>query len=231
MSVRTVTVIGVIMSSTSVLARVDSAAQAAHEIIRQLWILLFQFVECINISNQAIVATALGARDYPYALAVVKRHIVYAISIVSAIAAICLALQTHIVGLFTADAVVIAAALTTIPLVTACFPLDAVSSLLDGTLTAAGQAKWTATNATVGSFATFLVLVWAEQVTAMSVLRVWMCLKLMTVFRLPLVIHRTFFSSASPFVGALRGDAATVRVKALGEDRGGGAVTATTTAA
>ena len=69
-SVRTLTVIGVIMTSTGVLARISAVSQAAHEILRNLWIFLFQFVEGINISNQSIVATALGAKEYDYAFEV-----------------------------------------------------------------------------------------------------------------------------------------------------------------
>lgn len=193
-SVRTLTVIGVIMSSTSVLARIDAVSQASHEILRQLWIFLFQFIECINISNQSIVATALGSKDFAYAFQVVKRHLAYAVSIVSVCALLVLTFQVQLASLFTSDAAVIAMVATTMPLLTAFFPLDAMSSILDGTLTAAGQATWTAKNATVGSLATFAILTCADMTTQMTVLKVWMCLKMMTVFRLPLLVHRTFRS-------------------------------------
>jgi Na+-driven multidrug efflux pump len=193
-SIRTLTVIGVIMSSTSVLARIGAVSQASHEILRQLWIFLFQFVECINISNQSIVATALGAKDFAYAFQVVKRHLLYAVAIVSVVALLVLAFQVQLTCLFTRDAAVIAMVATTMPLLTAFFPFDAMSSILDGTLTAAGQATWTAKNATVGTLATFAILTCAEKMTQMSVLKVWMCLKMMTVFRLPLLVHRTFQS-------------------------------------
>ena len=198
-SLRTFTVIGVIMASTGVLARINAVSQAAHEIIRQLWIFLFQFVECINISNQAIMATALGLKQYEYAFQVAKRHLIYAVAIVSTVA-VAVVLQQHwLLGRFTRDAVIIATASTAIPLVAAAFPLDAVSSILDGTLTAAGQAKWTAINTTVTAGFTLVALLGAERLITMSLLRVWLFLKTMTVLRLPMLIQRTFLSADSPF--------------------------------
>ena len=214
-SVRTLMVIGVIMSSTSVLARIDSITQAAHEIIRQMWIFLFQFVECINISNQSIVATALGEQDYGYALQVVKRHLVYAIAIVSVMAVALMTQQSLLVGCFTSDATVMAMAATTIPLVAAAFPLDATSSILDGTLTAAGQATWTAKNTTVSSGMTLALLWGAERMMTLSLLWVWVFLKLMTVLRLPLLLHRCFRSESSPFQGAIQPALAAVDVAGL----------------
>ena len=41
-SLRTVFTLGVVMASSSVLARVGTASQAAHEILRQLWICTYQ---------------------------------------------------------------------------------------------------------------------------------------------------------------------------------------------
>lgn len=197
------TVVGVIMASTSVLARVSSISQAAHEIVRQLWILLFQFVECINISNQSIVATAFGQGDKRFALEVVKRHIVYAAGLVSAVVASLLLFQTQLFGLFTSDAAVIGMAGSVFPFVAALFPFDATVSILDGTLTAAGQATWTAKSTTLTSAVVLMSLLSAERFIAMDLLRVWCFLKAMTIIRLPMLLHRVLVSSASPFEGIL----------------------------
>jgi Na+-driven multidrug efflux pump len=198
-SLRTLTVVGVIMASTSVLARVNSVTQAAHEILRQLWILLIQFVECINISNQSIVASAFGSKDLRYALAVVKRHMVYSVAIVSSAAVVMLSLRVPLMGCFTGDAAVVGMAAATFPFLAAMFPLDALVSILDGTLTAAGQATWTARNSTLTSLGVLVALLSVERVMAMSLLKVWMLLKVMTVIRLPLLLHRTFQSRHTPF--------------------------------
>ena len=172
--------------------------------MRQLWILLFQFVECINISNQSIVATAFGAKDPRFALAVVKRHIVYAAGLVSAVVASLLLFQTHLFGLFTTDSAVIGMAASVFPFVAALFPFDATVSILDGTLTAAGQATWTAKSTTVTSAIVLACLLSAERFIAMDLLRVWLFLKSMTLIRLPMLLHRVLVSEASPFNKVLR---------------------------
>ena len=41
-SLRTVAMLGMVMASSSLLARVGTASQAAHEIVRQLWIFMYQ---------------------------------------------------------------------------------------------------------------------------------------------------------------------------------------------
>lgn len=99
-----------------------------------------QFVESINISNQSLVSTALGEGDHHYALAVLRRHLLYAVTIIAAVGAALFAVQSTVIGLFTSDAAVITAAASALPLLLLAFPIDAVSSLLDGTLIASGCA-------------------------------------------------------------------------------------------
>jgi Na+-driven multidrug efflux pump len=205
-SFRTVAVMSVIMCSSAILARVDAASQAANEILRQVWIVLFQFVECLNISNQSITAGALGAHDVPYAMAVVKRHLLYAVALFSSAGAVVLACQHQIVSIFTADAMVVATAATTLPLLVACFPLDAVCSMFDGTLTAAGQATWTARTTTYAAIFVVAVMLCAPKLMQMSLFRTWCCAKLMTLLRMPMLVHRVYMSEYSPFADVMRRD-------------------------
>lgn len=100
--------------------------------------LTLQFVESINISNQSLVATALGENDHRYALAVLRRHLLYAVTIIAAAGVGLFCFQSVVVGLFTSDAAVISTAMTALPLILLAFPIDAVSALLDGTLIASG---------------------------------------------------------------------------------------------
>jgi Na+-driven multidrug efflux pump len=202
-SLRTVAVVGVIMASTSVLARVNAVSQAAHEIIRQVWILLVQFVECVNISNQAIVASAFGSKDLKYALEIVKRHMAYAVIIVSTATLTLMFFKLPLLRCFTGDAAVVGMAARVFPLVALSFPFDAITSVLDGTLTAAGQATWTARSTTFVSLAVLVALLSVERVMTMSLLKVWVFLKLITFSRLPILLHRVFRSTHSPFRGSL----------------------------
>jgi Na+-driven multidrug efflux pump len=50
-SFRTFCTLGLVMGSSSVLARVGTAAQAAHEIVRQVWVFLYQ-VRRIEVSSR-----------------------------------------------------------------------------------------------------------------------------------------------------------------------------------
>lgn len=103
-------------------------------------LLTMQFVECINISNQSLLSSALGSKDTRYAFSVVKRHLLYSTLIVSVLGALLLVGHEQIIRLFTPDKGVIAAAWSVLPLVVVCFPLDAIGAIADGTLTAAGYA-------------------------------------------------------------------------------------------
>eukprot|EP00892_Ulva_mutabilis_P006808 jgi/Ulvmu1/449/UM001_0456.1 len=202
-SSRTVFTLSVIMASSSVLARVGTASQAAHEILRQLWICSYQFVEAINISNQSLVSTALGEGDQAYALAVLRRHLLYAVTIIAAVGAVLFCLQSSVIGLFTSDAAVVSAALTTLPLLVFLFPLDAVCAVLDGTLMATGQAAWTAQAVAYASVLTVIGMLGAANAAPMSLLTTWLFLKSTNLMRLPFILHRVFLSRSSPMPNAL----------------------------
>lgn len=45
LSLRIIFTLGIVMASSSVLARVNTASQAAHEILRQVWICAFQVLQ------------------------------------------------------------------------------------------------------------------------------------------------------------------------------------------
>lgn len=198
-SLRTMSMLAMVMVSSSVLARVNTASQAAHEIVRQTWIFLFQFVECINISNQSLVSAALGAEENDYALEVVKRHLVYSVGLLVVMGGILLTFHQQILGLFTPDSSVIATAWTALPLVVLAFPLDAIGAITDGTLTAAGQATWVAQMTTIISLGSTAAMLLTASVVNMDLLRVWLFLKGYTALRVPFVVHRAFYSLKGPF--------------------------------
>lgn len=202
-SLRTVAMLGMVMASSSLLARVGTASQAAHEIVRQVWIFMYQFVECINISNQSLASAALGQKDTPYAFSVVKRHLVYATVLITVMGGLLLTFHQQIIGLFTPDSVVVATAWTVLPLVALSLPLDAISTIADGTLTAAGQATWVAQTTTAVSVLATAAMLMTANVISMDIVRVWLFLKGYTVLRIPFIVHRAFFSSKGPF-GSLR---------------------------
>ena len=122
--------------------------------------LAVQFVECINISNQSLASTALGQKDTPYAFEVVKRHLVYATVLIAIMGGLLLTFHQQILGLFTPDSTVVATAWTVLPLVAVALPLDAISTIADGTLTAAGcvvpLCLSSVGGSSVGGYVTFL---------------------------------------------------------------------------
>jgi Na+-driven multidrug efflux pump len=97
--------------------------------------------ECLNISNQSLVSSALAEKDTRYALSVVKRHLSFGVVVLALMGGMVMGFHEHVVGFFTPDRSVIATAWTALPLLALSFPLDAVAAITDGTLTAAGYAS------------------------------------------------------------------------------------------
>lgn len=158
-----------------------------------------QFVECLNISNQTIVSTALGAGQKKYATAVLKRHVAYAVASIVSISSLIFLLRGPVLGLFTSDVSVIREVMTTLPFLFLLFPADAICSMLDGSLTASGQAAWCAQNTIIISLCVIGLLTAVRSTGDVSLISVWACLKMLTLVRVPFLVHRALFSAASPF--------------------------------
>ena len=60
LSARSLTVMGTYVFATTLVSSIGSTALAAHEILRQAFILSMQFFTALDISAQALVAAYLG---------------------------------------------------------------------------------------------------------------------------------------------------------------------------
>ena len=198
-SLRILTFTSVIMYTSIILASVGTIAQAAHEINRQIWIVLIQVVESFNISNQSIMSSALYAGDLTYANAVCRRHMQLAASLVAIAASVVIVFRHSIVSVFTSDPSVMAMAMAPLVFLLVLLPFDAISTIMDGSLTAAGQAGWCAQTTIVMSMLTLGLFSVAVNNTTMTLLLTWIIMKFTGLLRLPILVHRTFFSDQSPF--------------------------------
>jgi len=185
LSGRIVITFGVIMSGSALCVRQGAAAQAAFEVVRQLWLLTIQLFECLNVATQSMCASLLGAGDRAAAKAVLLRSLTLS-SGVAALAGLAVwTFQAPLLRIFTTDVSVLNAAAAVLPLLCLFFPVDAVGSVMDGGFIAAGQPGLLSAIQVGGSLvqAAALALLAERSGGAASVLAVWSVLKILSVVR------------------------------------------------
>lgn len=185
LSGRIVITFGVIMSGSALCVRQGAAAQAAFEVIRQLWLLTIQLFECLNVATQSMCASLLGAGDRAGARAVLLRSLTLSASVAALAGLAVWTLQAPLLRVFTTDAAVLGAAAAVLPLLCLFFPVDAVGSVMDGGFIAAGQPGLLSAIQVGGSLvqAAALALLAERSGGAASVLAVWSVLKILSVVR------------------------------------------------
>lgn len=101
-----------------------------------------QFLDCLSISAQALCAGALGKRDVAGATSLLLRTTVLGMGTGVVLGGLVWAMHEPLVGAFTRDQLVRHQVLLTLPLVCAMFPLDALGTIMDGSLIAAKQTDY-----------------------------------------------------------------------------------------
>ena len=89
--------------------------------------------------------------------------------------------------------------LAALPLVACFLPLDALVSIMDGCLVAAGQTGYLSAIQIAGTGLQFLGLLFLGSQHMISTLSIWACLKLVTLFRLAGGCVRNLASSKSVY--------------------------------
>lgn len=172
------------MAASATCVRAGAASQAAFEIIRQVWIISVQLFESLNVATQAMAAGLLGRGERNAARRLLARAAALSAASGLAVGAVLCAGSGPIVELFTRDAAVAALAGAAIPLVAFCMPLDALASIMDGGLIAAGQTNALSAIQILGSllqYAALAVLLAAGR--GGDVAAVWGVLKLLSLAR------------------------------------------------
>ena len=139
---RTASLLVGLLVTTAVAARMGTAVVAAHQIARELWTLLALVLDGFAIAAQAMVATALGARDVARARADSRRLLLWGLGAGLLIGAVYLPLGQWLPRVFTSDASVISTVSGVWVLVAALQPIGGVVFVLDGVLMGAGDFRF-----------------------------------------------------------------------------------------
>ncbi|KAG2500414.1 hypothetical protein HYH03_001984 [Edaphochlamys debaryana] len=197
---RNIIAMGMVLYASALCIRMGSVHQASFEIIRQVWVLTIQFFECLNVAAQALCATYLGNEDRATARDLLGRLLVLGTAVGAASGVAVWALQDPLIAIFTSDPVVKAHALAALPMICVLFPLDAVASILDGSLLAAKQSNYLSVVQIAGSIIQYAMLVALAPAGMVSTYTVWAALKIMTFVRALGGAYRDYHSPRSAYL-------------------------------
>lgn len=139
---RTLALVGGLLVTTAVAARMGTLVVAAHQIGRELWLLLALVLDGFAIAGQAMVATALGAGDRAAAIAAGRRLLRWGLVAGTGIGVIYLLLVGMLPGVFTSDAQVTAEVRRVWIVIAVLQPIGGIVFVLDGILMGAGDFRF-----------------------------------------------------------------------------------------
>ncbi|MGZ8766206.1 MAG: MATE family efflux transporter [Acidimicrobiia bacterium] len=181
--VRTAALLAALTAATSMAARVDTVAVAAHQVAFQVWTFLALSLDAIAIAAQAMVGRFLGAMDPSQARRAARRMLEWGV-VVGVVLGVGLAiLRPLIVPLFTDDPRVQDLAEQVLLVVALMQPVNALVFVLDGILLGAGDAAYLAW-AMVGALVAFGFAAAAVIAADGGLLAIWAALCVLMVARL-----------------------------------------------
>ena len=136
---RTAALLAGITVTTAVAARMGEVTVAAHQIARELWVLLTLVLDGFAIAGQALVATHLGRGEPGLARRDARRLLKWGTAAGALIGAGYLALGGLLPGVFTTDEAVLTAVAVVWPVVALLQPIGGAVFVLDGVLMGAGD--------------------------------------------------------------------------------------------
>jgi putative MATE family efflux protein len=182
LSLRNLSTMGVIILGTSMVSSLGAASLAAHEVLRQLYIVSIQVFSSLDVAAQSLVASHLGHGDRAAARAVLVRVLQLGTAAGGAVGLALAAGARALPALFTADAAVAASAAAVMPIVAAFMPVDAAAAVLDGGLLGASETAWVS-RTTVAVSAVCLAALLAARRAGGGLAAVWLSLKVLTIGR------------------------------------------------
>ncbi|PSC70934.1 MATE efflux family isoform A [Micractinium conductrix] len=201
LSTRSLLAMGMLMWATRLIAGFGAVGLAAHEILRQIWVLSNQAYTSLDIATQSLVAFHLGKGDRRSAAAVFRRTLRLAVGAGVVIMGGLLAGQHSLPAIFTRDSAVISQVSAVMPLIAVFMPLDAAASVMDGVLLGSQEAGWMGQTMCFTAAACGAGLL-ASQRLGWPILGIWCIIKFLTVGRL---IGNTWrlWSRSGPLAGEL----------------------------
>eukprot|EP00887_Chlorella_sp_A99_P007431 scaffold2.g7431.t1 len=142
LSTRSLLSMSMIMWATKLIAGFGAVGLAAHEILRQIWVVSNQLFTSLDIATQSLFAFYIGRNERRTAVGVFRRALALAVVAGVAVCGLLVARSTAFPAMFSRDPAVVAAAATALPLIAAFLPLDAAASVMDGVLLASQKAGW-----------------------------------------------------------------------------------------
>jgi len=135
-------VAGVVLTAANAAAGLGPASLAAHTIVKQVVDFALAAFGAFSVAAQALVATALGARDPARARAAVWRLLALGAGVGAAAAAGLAVGGRSLPSFFTADPAVAAAAAAVLPVVALLMPLAPCGAALEGALLGSMRVAW-----------------------------------------------------------------------------------------
>lgn len=182
LSVRNISTMGVIFLGTSMVSAAGAVSLAAHEVLRQLYVVSVQAFSALDVATQSLVANYIGSGSVRSAREVLARALAVAVAVGGAVGlALALAAGT-LPAAFTRDPAVAAAAAAVVPLVAAFMPVDAAAAVLDGALLGASDTAWVA-RSTLAVSAVCLAALLGARAAGAGLFGVWAALKTLSTGR------------------------------------------------
>lgn len=182
LSVRNMSTMGVIFLGTSMVSAAGAVSLAAHEVLRQLYVVSVQAFSALDVATQALVAGHVGAGDARSAREVLARALVVAVAVGGAVGVALALAAGALPRVFTRDPAVAAAAAAVVPLIAAFMPVDAAAAVLDGGLLGASDTAWVARSTLFVSAVCLAALLGARAAGA-GLFGVWAALKTLSAGR------------------------------------------------
>jgi len=215
LSLRNLSTMGVIILGTSMVSSLGAASLAAHEVLRQLYIVSVQVFSSLDVAAQSLVASHLGHGDRAAARAVLLRVLQLGTAAGAAVGVALSLGARSLPGLFTTDAAVAASAAAVIPIVAAFMPVDAAAAVLDGGLLGASETAWVSRTTVLVSAVCLAALLGARRAGG-GLPAVWLSLKVLTIGRTVAAGIRYAMPGSPLGAGPLKGSAEAKAAAAAG---------------
>lgn len=186
LSTRSILAMSTVMFATQSMAGLGAAALAAHECIRNIWVVSNQTFTSLDVATQSLVAFYIGHGDRNSAAQVFLRTSALTACAGIVVMAALLFYKETLPTVFTSDPSVMALVTACIPLIAIFMPFDGLASVLDGVLLGSQQTGALSRTMIFTSLMCVLALLVQSRIPhfTVSVVSIWAAIKILTVGRL-----------------------------------------------
>eukprot|EP00204_Picochlorum_oklahomense_P004492 CAMPEP_0118799886 /NCGR_PEP_ID=MMETSP1161-20130426/1962_1 /TAXON_ID=249345 /ORGANISM="Picochlorum oklahomensis, Strain CCMP2329" /LENGTH=300 /DNA_ID=CAMNT_0006727649 /DNA_START=43 /DNA_END=945 /DNA_ORIENTATION=+ len=186
LSTRSILAMSTVMFATQSMAGLGAAALAAHECIRNIWVVSNQTFTSLDVATQSLVAFYIGHGDRNSAAQVFLRTSALTACAGIVVMAALLFYKETLPTVFTSDPSVMALVTACIPLIAIFMPFDGLASVLDGVLLGSQQTGALSRTMIFTSLMCVLALLVQSHIPhfTVSVVSIWAAIKILTVGRL-----------------------------------------------